>query len=135
MVPGLRTASTFFSSARLISRFSTTASMIQSQSASVLRVVFEIADGHQSRKAKLEKRGRLRLLRCLESGSAAIRLRSWHPSDSGGHDVEQEVEDTSVREVSGDARAHGSRAQYCNLLYSVSDMIRDFLAPVCHFMN
>src|SRR4051812_18601183 len=36
-VPGLRTASTFFSSARLISRFSTTASMIQSHSGSFAR--------------------------------------------------------------------------------------------------
>ena len=36
MVPGLRTASTFLSKARLISRFSTTASMIQSTSASFL---------------------------------------------------------------------------------------------------
>src|ERR1035438_1105546 len=36
IVPGLRTASTFFSKARLMSRFSTTASMIQSTSASFL---------------------------------------------------------------------------------------------------
>ena len=114
IVPGLRTASTFLSSVRLISRSSTTASMIQSTSPSFFRsssklptVTRRASDG--SKKAAGFD------FTAASSPAAAMRLRAGAVR-VGRNDVEQIAGNTGIGQVRGDASAHGARAQDGNLM-------------------
>ena len=114
IVPGLRMASTFFNSARLISRFSTTASMIQSTSLSRLRSSSKLPIVTRRASPGSKKAAGFDFF-AASSPAAAILLRAG-PSASGRNDVEQIAGHAGIGEVSGDARAHGSGAENGNFM-------------------
>ena len=102
---GLRSASTFFHSARLISRFSVTASMIQSQSATFARSSSKlpgvISDAAESTKKPPG--------RCLAAFSTPLR-------GQFGRDIQQNRRNAGVGEVGGNTGAHGAGSEDGNAL-------------------
>ena len=90
--------------------------MIQSTSESFWQVVFEIADGDQAIERRLEEGGGLRLHRGFESGGGDLVARG--AVGVGRNDIKQVRGNTGVGQVRGDAGAHGTRAQDCNLINS-----------------
>ncbi len=120
IVPGLRMASTFFNNARLISRFSTTASMIQSTSASFFRsssklptVTKRASDGSMNA-AGLD-------FLAASSPAAAILFRAG-PSASGGTISKQVAGNAGIGEMRGDAGAHGSGAEDGDFIDALHDI-------------
>ena len=97
--PRRRAASTFSSSARLMSSCSTTASMIQSLSLTRGELV-EAAGRDQLPRIGREERIRLQRARALEPVARGI-----------GRDIEQQRRNAGVGEVRGDLRAHRAGAQ------------------------
>ncbi len=109
IVPGLRIASILRSRLRLISRSSTTASMIQSTSASFCRSSSKLPMVTSLRQRRLEEGRRLRLHRSFQSGGGnAVARRTV---GVGRNDIEQVRGNTGIGQVRGDAGAHGARAQ------------------------
>ena len=109
IVPGLRMASTFFSSDRLISRFSTMASMIQSTSARRFRSSSKFPTV-TSRESEASKNAAGFDFRAPSSPAAAILLRAG-PSRVRRDDIEQQGRHSGVGEMCRDAGAHGARAE------------------------
>ncbi len=85
-------------------------------------IVFEIADGDAAGRRGREERGGARFLGGFEAGAddavanAGVGERKaagfFLRGELGGHDVEQPAVHAGVGQVSGDAGAHGSGAEY-----------------------
>jgi hypothetical protein len=116
MVPGLRNCSTRASRLRLISRFSETASMIQSASASFARSSSKLPVWIRRLVSRVKKAAG-RDLRAASKPACTTRFRERGSPAAGN--IEQKAWDSGVGEVRGDARAHGSRAEYRGLLNSL----------------
>src|SRR6201989_2560369 len=121
--PGLRNFSTFSKRRRLMSRFSTTASMTRSHSLRRGRASSKLPGGTGPARAPARRKegGGLRLLRRFEprARDAVAHLLRFERQTAGvllgrrlpWDDVEQQRGDARVGEVGGDLRAHRARAQ------------------------
>ena len=119
MVPGLRIASILRNNLRLISRSSTTASMIQSTSASFGRSSSKLPIVTSLASDGLKNAAGFDFTAASKSGSRNAIARGT--VGIGRNDIQQIRGNTGIGQVRGDAGTHSARAEY-----------GDFLNPFLH---